>query len=83
MGRWNSYTKANATGGDGTASMKGSSPTGMEDLSPLVVKEVECGLKHPKPLRVAEMKRMMLLCRERIGVARDKERGRGGHSKNG
>jgi hypothetical protein len=26
----------------------------------MIVKEVECGLKQPKPVRVTEMKRMML-----------------------
>lgn len=31
-----------------------------------LIKEVNCGLKEPKPLRAVEMKRMMLLCREKI-----------------
>lgn len=44
----------------------------------MIVKEAECGLKHPKPLRLAEMARMMALCREKVGMAsvryKEKER---------
>ncbi|QSZ33343.1 hypothetical protein DSL72_002931 [Monilinia vaccinii-corymbosi] len=41
-----------------------------EDLH-MVIKEAECGLKEPKPLRVVEMKRMVDICRDR-----DRERER-------
>lgn len=34
----------------------------------MIVKEAECGLKHPKPLRLTEMTRMMALCREKVGM---------------
>lgn len=34
----------------------------------MVVKEADCGLREPKPLRLAELKSMMLLCRGRNGV---------------
>lgn len=34
----------------------------------MVVKEADCGLREPKPLRITEMKRMMHLCRGRAGV---------------
>ncbi|EPE29445.1 hypothetical protein GLAREA_00605 [Glarea lozoyensis ATCC 20868] len=35
----------------------------------MVVKEAQCGLREPKPMRLVEMKRMMLLCREKAGVS--------------
>ncbi|PQE11065.1 hypothetical protein CJF31_00000813 [Rutstroemia sp. NJR-2017a BVV2] len=51
---------------------------GMEEM---VVKEAECGLAEPKPLRAMEMKRMRLLCREKEREkekerARERERGK-------
>ncbi|KAF7874075.1 hypothetical protein EAF04_002747 [Stromatinia cepivora] len=43
----------------------------------MVVKEAECGLKEPKPLRAVEMKRMMEICRDREKVdERERSRGR-------
>jgi hypothetical protein len=64
-----------ASGGDGTMSDAIGS-TGMEAVRMMVIKEAECGLKQPKPLRVVEMKRMMALCRrDRIGGMMDKEKG--------
>jgi hypothetical protein len=49
----------------------------MEAVRMMVIKEAECGLKQPKPLRVVEMKRMMALCRrDRVGGMMDKEKGR-------
>lgn len=33
----------------------------------IIVREAQCGLAEPKPLRLLEMKRMILLCRERVG----------------
>jgi hypothetical protein len=35
----------------------------------MVVKEAQCGLREPKPMRLVEMKRMMLLCREKAGFS--------------
>jgi len=60
---------------DGTMSEKGGSPCG-EGLTVMIVKEVECGLKQPKPVRVTEMKRMILLCRDRVGSIIEKEKSR-------
>jgi hypothetical protein len=37
------------------------------DSIDMVVKEAQCGLREPKPMRLVEMKRMMLLCREKAG----------------
>ncbi|KAF7947247.1 uncharacterized protein EAE97_004496 [Botrytis byssoidea] len=42
----------------------------------MVVKEAECGLSEPKPLRAVEMKRMAEICRDRERVG-DMERSRG------
>jgi hypothetical protein len=65
-----------ASSGDGTMSDAIGS-TGMEAERMMVIKEAECGLKQPKPLRVVEMKRMMALCRrDRVGGMMDKEKGR-------
>lgn len=49
-----------------------------EELGIMVVKEAECGLKQPKPMRLVEMKRMMLLCREKAGFGADREKMRVG-----
>jgi hypothetical protein len=35
----------------------------------MVIKEAECGLREPKPMRLVEMKRMMLLCRDKAGFS--------------
>jgi hypothetical protein len=35
----------------------------------MVVKEAQCGLREPKPMRLVEMKRMMLLCRDKAGFS--------------
>jgi len=40
----------------------------------MIVKEAECLLKEPKPMRLVEMKRMIWLCREKPGVSLYKER---------
>jgi hypothetical protein len=64
-----------AIGQDGAHSEKGlGSPNSLE-VSEMIVKEAECGLKQPKPLRVVEMKRMMALCRDRFGSIRHREKG--------
>ena len=34
----------------------------------IIVREAQCGLAEPKPLRLLEMKRIILLCRERVSV---------------
>jgi hypothetical protein len=66
-----------ARGGDGTTSDAIGSP-GVEVARMMVIKEAECGLKQPKPLRIVEMKRMMALCRrDRVGGMMEKEKGRG------
>ena len=41
----------------------------------IIVREAQCGLEEPKPLRLLEMKRMILLCRERqVGIPVYKDR---------
>ncbi|PQE25658.1 hypothetical protein CJF30_00000371 [Rutstroemia sp. NJR-2017a BBW] len=52
-----------------------------DGMGEMVVKEAECGLAEPKPLRAMEMKRMRLLCREKEREkekerARERERGK-------
>ena len=42
----------------------------------MVIKEVECEMKQPKPLRLTEMKRMRLSCLGRAGSIADKEKKR-------
>jgi len=39
----------------------------------LIVKEVECSLQEPKPLRLVEMRRMMILCRDKVGAVVEKD----------
>ena len=68
IGRWNtivpqpltiapkSFPAVTAGGIDGA---------GADHRQEMVVKEAQCGLKEPKPLRIVEMKRLMLLCREK------------------
>jgi hypothetical protein len=76
VGRWATFQEvpqSNTT--DGTMSEKGGSPCA-EGVTVMIVKEAECCLKQPKPVRVTEMKRMMLLCRERVGSIIEKEKGR-------
>lgn len=34
----------------------------------MIIKEVECGLKHPRPQRGTELVTMMALCREKVGM---------------
>ena len=75
IGRWTfpGIPPSNTT--DGTVSERGGSPCG-EGVTVMIVKEVDCGLKQPKPVRVTEMKRMMLLCRDRVGSIIEKEKNR-------
>lgn len=54
-------------GAEDFVSLSSSSGTDMSG-EVMVVKEADCGLREPKPLRITEMKRMMLLCRGRAGV---------------
>lgn len=78
--KWNTISQVQPPSGtDGTVSENGielSTPT----VSEMIVKEAQCGLREPKPVRITEMKRMMLLCRERVGRI-DRERGRMVHSR--
>jgi hypothetical protein len=75
-GRRNAVPRvAPRSGGDGTMSDTIGSP-GVEAAKQMVIKEAECRLKQPKPLRVVEMKRMMALCRERVGGMTERENGR-------
>jgi hypothetical protein len=77
IGRWNTFPQVPPSSGtDGTMSEKGIVSPGAEGAKEMIIKEVECGLKQPKPVRVTEMKRMVLLCRERVGGIMDKERSR-------
>jgi hypothetical protein len=61
---------------DGTMSERGAGSPCAEGVTVMIVKEAECGLKQPRPVRVTEMKRMMLLCRERVGSIIEKEKSR-------
>ena len=47
----------------------------------MIVKEAECLLKEPKPMRLIEMKRMIWLCREKASVSLYKERVGSRHSR--
>ncbi|KAK0108995.1 hypothetical protein ONS96_002832 [Cadophora gregata f. sp. sojae] len=77
VGRWNNVPTAVSSGGDGTTSEKHSPPPAEEDvIAEMVVKGVECGLKQPKPVRAVEMKRMALLCKDRMGEIMDRDKGR-------
>ncbi|ESZ92267.1 hypothetical protein SBOR_7356 [Sclerotinia borealis F-4128] len=40
----------------------------------MVVKEAECGLREPKPLRAVEIKRMVEICRDRESSRREREK---------
>lgn len=76
IGTWKTFADAPSSVTDGTMSEKGiGSPTG-EGVTVMIVKEAECCLKQPKPVRVTEMKRMMLLCTDRVGSIIDKEKSR-------
>jgi hypothetical protein len=57
-------------------SEKGIASPCAEGVNEMIVKEVECGLKQPKPMRATEMKRMVLLCRDRVAGIMDEERSR-------
>lgn len=75
VGRWNAIPPPQeANGCDGALSEKGVGSPSASEVREMVVKEAECGLKEPKPVRVAEVKRMMLICKERFGDMMDKER---------
>lgn len=77
VGSWNIVPQVPPSSGtDGAMSEKGIGSPCAEGVKEMIVKEVECGLKQPKPVRVTEMKRMVLLCRERVGGIMDKERSR-------
>lgn len=43
---------------------RGGSNKANEDESELIIKEVQCGLREPKPLRVTEMNKVMALCKD-------------------
>ncbi|KAH6713016.1 hypothetical protein BKA61DRAFT_67423 [Leptodontidium sp. MPI-SDFR-AT-0119] len=77
-GRWNKIPTAVSSGGDGAVSEKQSaSPAEEDEFAEMVVKGVECGLKQPpRPVRAVEMKRMALLCKDRMGDIMDREKGR-------
>ncbi|KAL2071546.1 hypothetical protein VTL71DRAFT_12781 [Oculimacula yallundae] len=76
--KWNRPTAVSSQG-DGTASERESvSPSAYEELESreTVVKSVECGLREPRPVRAVEMKRMALLCKDRVGGIMDRDKGR-------
>lgn len=78
VGRWNKLPpNAMSSGGDGTASEKRSPSLAEEgEVAEIIIKGVECGLKEPRPVRATEMKRMALLCRDRMEEIIDREKGR-------
>ncbi|KAH8687205.1 hypothetical protein BGZ60DRAFT_536104 [Tricladium varicosporioides] len=49
----------------------------VSELNEMIVKEAQCEVQEPKPMRVSEMKRMMLLCRDKAGRSLDKETSKG------
>ncbi|CZR53032.1 uncharacterized protein PAC_02910 [Phialocephala subalpina] len=68
LGRWNAIPPASVTRGvDGALSENGIGSPSAAEVQEMIFKEAECGLKEPKPVRVAEVKRMMLICKERFG----------------
>ena len=76
-GRWNHAHTALSSGGDGTTSERHSpSPAEADVSAEIVVKGVECGLKQPRPVRAVEMKRMALLCKDRMGEIVEREKGK-------
>lgn len=78
VGRWNTASPGPVTNGcDGAVSENGIGSPSAAEVQEMVVKEAECGLKEPKPVRVAEVKRMMLICKERFGDMMDKEKVQG------
>lgn len=56
------------TGTDGAASEKLFASPFREEQDDVIIKEADCHLKEPRPLRAFEMKRMLMLCRGRAGV---------------
>jgi hypothetical protein len=38
------------------------------DAKGMIVREAECGLKEPMPLRLAEVRRIIFMCREQLGT---------------
>lgn len=60
-----------STGTGMSARLDGASPS----VRDMIVKEVKCGLRQPKPVRLDEVRRMVSLCRSNIGVVyKDKSR---------
>ncbi|PBP19093.1 mating-type alpha-pheromone receptor PreB [Diplocarpon rosae] len=77
VGRWNSFSPAPVTSGiDGTMSERQSVSQVKEGVAETVVKGVDCGLEEPRPVRAIEMRRMSLLCKDRVGDIVESQRGR-------
>ena len=51
------------------------------NIGDMIVKEAECGLREPKPVRLVAMKKMLWLCREKAAAEAYKEKNRVLHSR--
>jgi hypothetical protein len=71
--RTNPLVGSQNLGQDGAHSDRRLSPISL-GVREMVVKEAKCGLKHPKPLRLVEITRMMEMCREKAGSIKYKEK---------
>jgi hypothetical protein len=82
VGRWNvvPQRQARTSVSKVTNENDRTSRYSLESESDMVVKEARCGLKQPKPMRATEMKRMVMLCREKVGTTMGKEKGKTGFS---
>ncbi|RDL39127.1 uncharacterized protein BP5553_03467 [Venustampulla echinocandica] len=49
------------------------SPTPRAEMGGMIVKKAQCGLTQPKPMRMVERRRIMLLCRDKAWCHADKE----------
>jgi hypothetical protein len=72
IGRWNTVIPPELMAG-GLRPVK-ENGAGADANQEMVVKEAQCGLKEPKPLRIVEMRRLMLICRERAGANAEKKK---------
>lgn len=79
VGRWNIVPSMPlSSGGDGTTSERHSLSRVNEEVVEMVIKGVECDLEEPRPVRAKDMKRMALLCRDRVSDMLEK--GEVGHT---
>jgi len=73
VGKWNLMAEPSSISNRMPVELKGPVAVGgasRDAIREMVIKEAECGLKEPKPLRLAEMKRMMWMCTEKVDSTR-------------